>query len=126
MVKSIEELLAAAREQIPELEPGDVRKLLDEAGEGGHPVHIIDVRDGEELIMGTVPGSHHASRGTLEMQIGAIAPDIHAKIVLYCAGGVRSLFAGKQLLELGYENVFSMAGGYRAWAESGLPAGQAS
>ncbi len=126
MVRSIEELLAAAREQIPELEPDDVQRLLDEAGEGGRPVHIIDVRDGEELIMGLVPGSHHASRGTLEMQIGAIVPDIHAKIVLYCAGGVRSLFAGKQLLELGYENVFSMAGGYRAWAESGLPAGQAS
>ena len=75
--------------------------------------------------MGAIPGSTHASRGTLEMQIGAIVPDIHEKIVLYCAGGVRSLFAGKQLLELGYENVFSMAGGYRAWAESGLPAGQA-
>ncbi len=120
-MKSIEELLADAREKVPELAPEDVRRLLDD----GEPVHIIDVRDGEELVMGAIPGSTHASRGTLEMQIGAIVPDIHEKIVLYCAGGVRSLFAGKQLLELGYENVFSMAGGYRAWAESGLPAGQA-
>ena len=122
MVRSIEELMAAAREQIPELEPDEVRKLQDE----GESVHIIDVRDSEELIMGSIPGSHHASRGTLEMQIGAIVPDIHEQIVLYCAGGVRSLFAGKQLLELGYENVFSMAGGYRAWTESGLPVGNAT
>ena len=120
MAKSVQQLVDEARERVPEIIPGDVEPLLLGSQE---EVHIIDVRDTEELIMGSVPGSFHASRGTLEMQINDIVPNLDSKIILYCASGVRSLFAGKQLLEMGYKNVFSMKGGYHAWREIGHSVG---
>lgn len=114
MAKSVQQMLDEARERVPEIIPEDVGQLL---LCGQEEIHVIDVRDSEELIIGSVPGSFHASRGTLEMQINDIVPDPESKIVLYCASGMRSLFAGMQLLEMGYKNVFSMKGGYHAWRE---------
>ncbi len=119
MPEFLKKLLEEARARVPEIDPDEVNTLLD----SGDLLHLIDVRDTEELIMGAIPGSVHASRGTLEMQIHDLVPDTGARVVLYCAGGLRSLFAGKTLQELGYENVFSMKGGYHAWRESGHPVG---
>jgi molybdopterin/thiamine biosynthesis adenylyltransferase len=42
-------------------------------------------------------------------------------VILYCAGGARSALAAKSLVQMGYANVQSMAGGYTAWKRSGLP-----
>ncbi|MFP6891349.1 MAG: rhodanese-like domain-containing protein [Nitrospinota bacterium] len=53
----------------------------------------------------------------------ARVPDPGAEAVFYCAGGLRSLFAGKQLQDMVYKNVFSMKGGYHAWRESRHPVG---
>ena len=41
-------------------------------------------------------------------------------MILYCAGGVRSLFAAQTLAEMGYTNVASMSGGFQAWKGAGL------
>jgi 3-mercaptopyruvate sulfurtransferase SseA len=43
------------------------------------------------------------------------------ELVVYCAGGVRSLLAGQRLKDLGYVRVISMEGGYDNWEEAGLP-----
>jgi molybdopterin/thiamine biosynthesis adenylyltransferase len=42
-------------------------------------------------------------------------------VVLFCAAGVRSLFAAKTLLEMGYQEPVSVAGGFGAWKNAGLP-----
>ena len=41
-------------------------------------------------------------------------------IVLYCGGGYRSALAADNLQKMGYTNVISMDGGWRAWTEKGL------
>jgi rhodanese-related sulfurtransferase len=50
-------------------------------------------------------------------------PDTSAEIILYCGGGFRSVLAAESLQRMGYENVKSMAGGYRAWTGKKLPTG---
>ncbi|HSI09260.1 MAG: rhodanese-like domain-containing protein [Rariglobus sp.] len=85
------------------------------------PPLLIDVRDAEEFAAGHPVGAIHASRGTLEGKIEDIAPDVTTPIVLSCAGGNRSAFAAESLQKMGYTNVASLIGGYRAWTQSGEP-----
>src|SRR5207248_11500864 len=60
-------------------------------------------------------------RGRLQERIEETGPDRGADVVLCCAGGTRSLLAAKTLADLGYTHVRSMAGGYTAWKDAGLP-----
>ena len=43
------------------------------------------------------------------------------EVILYCGGGFRSALAADVLQQMGYTNVFSMAGGWKAWKDSGAP-----
>src|SRR5262249_36919496 len=55
------------------------------------------------------------------MRIEESLPDKSTPIIAYCAGGTRSLLAGRILKELGYQDVVSMRGGFTAWKNQGLP-----
>ncbi len=112
-----DELLAYVKSQIKEI---DI-KTLKEWVESGRPVRIVDIRERDEFEQGYIPGSKFIPRGHLEFQIEDYEPDRDAPIVLYCAGGVRSALAAKALQEMGYRNVYSLAGGFSAWKHAGLP-----
>ena len=60
-------------------------------------------------------------KGIIERDIEAAIPDLDAKIVLYCGGGYRSALAADALQRMGYRNVYSLAGGWRAWRTAGMP-----
>jgi rhodanese-related sulfurtransferase len=60
-------------------------------------------------------------RGYLELRIEEAVPDKQQRVLLYCAGGVRSLLAAETLKQMGYTQPVSMAGGYTAWRNAGLP-----
>ncbi|NOX61850.1 MAG: molybdopterin-synthase adenylyltransferase MoeB [Chloroflexi bacterium] len=111
-----DQLLARLRQEIPETTPWEVADWLRD----GKEITLIDIREHEEWVQGHVPGARHVSRGFLELQIEMVQPDREAPIVLYCAGGVRSLLAAHNLQELGYTNVYSMAGGFSAWINAGF------
>jgi rhodanese-related sulfurtransferase len=64
------------------------------------------------------------SKGVIERDIVQAIPDPNAKIILYCGGGFRSALAAENLQRMGYTNVESMDGGWRAWVEAGLPISQ--
>ena len=81
---------------------------------------VVDVREASEWEQGHLPGAHHVSKSYIEQQIEGAAPDRDAPVILYCAGGVRSLFAAQTLAEMGYTNVASMSGGFQAWKGAGL------
>ena len=85
------------------------------------PYVVVDVREKDEWRGGFLPGAVHLPRGFLEMQAESRLPDKHAKIVVYCAGGIRSAFAAKTLSELGYEHVESANPGFTRWKDSGFP-----
>ncbi|MBI2178890.1 MAG: molybdopterin-synthase adenylyltransferase MoeB [Candidatus Tectomicrobia bacterium] len=117
MAKSGRDLLAEARDTVPEITADEVKALKDK----GQPIRLIDVREPDEFRAGYIPGAAHVSRGFLELKIEQVVPDRGAPIVAYCAGGVRSLFAGQVLKQMGYTDVRSMAGGYGKWKDLGFP-----
>src|SRR5215218_5417790 len=82
---------------------------------------LVDIREQDEVDQGMIPGSVHIPRGYLEMRIEEVVRDRDASVIVYCAGGVRSIFGVEALSELGYRDVASMAGGFSGWKASGLP-----
>jgi sulfur-carrier protein adenylyltransferase/sulfurtransferase len=82
---------------------------------------LVDIREQDEVDQGMIPGAVHIPRGYLEMRIEEVVRDRDAPVIVYCAGGVRSIFGVEALSELGYRDVASMAGGFSGWKASGLP-----
>lgn len=79
------------------------------------------MREKHEWNEGHIPGAVHVPRGFLELQIEEAVPDKSKTVVLYCAGGVRSLMAGSTLQQIGYQNAIAMSGGFWQWKNSGFP-----
>jgi molybdopterin/thiamine biosynthesis adenylyltransferase/rhodanese-related sulfurtransferase len=113
-LSTLNELLAAVKRQIREIEPTQAQAL---AGDGV----ILDVREFEEYSQGAIADAVHVPRGNLELEIEKWLPDRDAPVVVYCAAGVRSAFAAKTLADLGYTNVASLAGGFNRWKDEGRP-----
>jgi len=113
-----------ARQQVPEWTPSQVQEALaqeHEAGHDGQEIVLVDVREKHEWNEGYIPEAVHVPRGFLELQIEEAVPDKSKTVVLYCAGGVRSLMAGRTLQQMGYDNVISMSGGFGQWKGNGYP-----
>ncbi|MHB1469661.1 MAG: molybdopterin-synthase adenylyltransferase MoeB [Solirubrobacteraceae bacterium] len=114
MSTSSADLLRTVKDEIEEVDPGEVHELIDEG------VVVIDVRESDEVASGLLPGAKHIPRGYLESRVEGIAPDRDANIVIYCASGVRSAYAARTLSrDLGYGNVRSMTGGIALWKDRG-------
>ena len=117
MSRTYQQLLEEARKAVPELSVDQVRTAI--AGRNA-PV-LVDVREKEEYREGHLPGAVSIPRGFLEMQVEGKLPEKNAPVITYCQSGVRSLFAGKVLKDMGYRDVRSLTGGYGAWKGAGMP-----
>ncbi len=115
MPRNFNDLLREARAQIREVTPQEVDALPPGTAA------LVDVREESEWEQGYLPGAIHISKGYVEQAIEGEVPDRSTPVVLYCAGGIRSLFAAQALEQLGYTNVASMSGGFQAWKAAGLP-----
>ena len=116
------EIMRRARQQVPEWTPAKVHDALaeqHEANTDNQEVVVVDVREKHEWNEGYIPGAIHVPRGFLELQIEEAVPDKSKTVVLYCAGGVRSLIAGSTLKQMGYQNAISMSGGFGQWKANG-------
>lgn len=82
---------------------------------------LLDIRDPDEWAEGSPAGSVRLGRSFLELEVEKAIPDKTHPVLVICNSGMRSLFAAESLQQLGYEDVRSVAGGYEAWKESGLP-----
>lgn len=82
---------------------------------------IIDVRTEAEYHDKHIANATYVGRDYLEMRIENLIPDYKHVIVVTCGGGTRSLFAAESLRQLGYQNVYNMTGGFRAWEQEDLP-----
>jgi rhodanese-related sulfurtransferase len=107
------DLVREAKQRIAQVAPDEVRRLR----ERGEDVALIDVREDREWNLGHIPGAVHMSRGTLEQKIERTVPR-GRKVVLYCAAGNRSSLAVEMLKQMGYTDVSSMRGGFRAWVDA--------
>ncbi len=109
------DLLSKARSEIHETTPEEVAERL----EAGARLQLLDVREQEEVEQGIIPRARHLSRAHFESRAEDVVPGKDVEIVVYCATGVRSVFAAKTLEELGYSKVSSMRGGFVRWRELG-------
>jgi molybdopterin/thiamine biosynthesis adenylyltransferase/rhodanese-related sulfurtransferase len=107
------DLLNEAKQQIDEVDTATAEQLVADGA------LLLDVREADEFEQGAVPGSVFIPRGHLEGQVEGRLTDKAAKVVVMCAGGVRSAFAARTLGELGYTDVVSMAGGFNKWKDEG-------
>lgn len=82
---------------------------------------LIDVREQEDFLQAHAAGATHLSKGVLELKIEETVPDATIPIICYCGGGSRSALSADALQKMGYSNVASMAGGFKAWKMAGLP-----
>ncbi len=110
-------IVTDAKSRVAECTVDDVRERLAR----GEPFVLVDVREESEFAAGHVPGAVHLGKGVIERDIEGKIPDPATPLVLYCGGGFRSALAADAIQKMGYTNVISMDGGWRAWTEKGLP-----
>jgi rhodanese-related sulfurtransferase len=108
------QLVDEAKAQIKEIAPGDLKQMQ----QASEDFTLVDVREADEFAKGSIPGAVPMPRGILEVNIDQITTDKDRKLVLYCGGGSRSALAALNLKKMGFNNVISLAGGYRGWRES--------
>ena len=108
-------LVAEAKKNVTEISPQDAA----DRSKSGEAI-IVDVRNKDEWDETHIPGAIHMSRGTIELDIEEKVPDNDALIICHCGGGGRSALAAESLQKMGYKNVRSMAGGFKAWKAARL------
>lgn len=109
-------LVEDVRSRVREVSVDTVRHLL-ETGEA----RLIDVREESEWAAGHARGAQHLGKGVIERDIEERVPDKSSQLILYCGGGFRSALAADNLQKMGYTNVWSMEGGWRAWQAANAP-----
>ena len=122
-IKTSQQLVKEAQNSIETLNSKDVKKLAEDS-----EITLIDVRDIRELWKeGTIENSKHIPRGMLEFWLDPESTYYKAnkiqnlkKMVLFCALGWRSALATKSLVDMGFQNVAHVDGGFDALKKSGL------
>ena len=108
-------LVNDAKTRVREISVSEYQGMKDQ------PHVLVDVREESEWSAGHAAGAMHLGKGVIERDIESKVPDKDATLVLYCGGGFRSALAADNLRKMGYKNPISLAGGWRAWNESGMP-----
>jgi rhodanese-related sulfurtransferase len=109
------QLAADAKTRVREVSAAEARQEQEKGAV------LIDVRESDEFQNGHANGAIHLSKGVVELGIEETVPNVSTPIICYCGGGSRSALAADNLQKMGYTNVASMAGGFRAWKNEGLP-----
>jgi rhodanese-related sulfurtransferase len=105
-----------AKTRVREVSVAEARAALE-----SRRARLIDVREDNEWNEAHAQGAEHLGKGIIERDIETFAPDKASALILYCGGGYRAALAADSLQRMGYTNVASMAGGWRAWQEAGAP-----
>lgn len=82
---------------------------------------LMDVREDQEWERGHAVEAIHLGKGILERDLERIVPDLSREIIMYCGGGYRSVLTASSARKMGYSNVSSLVGGYKAMVESRWP-----
>ncbi len=82
---------------------------------------LIDVREDSEWAAGHAAEARHLGKGVLERDIEKLFPDVNMELIMYCGGGYRSALTCDVAQRMGYRNVTSLIGGYKALVQAGWP-----
>ena len=111
-----DQLVQLAKSEITEISAQDLKRRL----AAGEKLTVVDVRERDEFVQGHIPDAVFIPRGYLELQIEQHQPEREQPVVVYCAGGVRSALAARNLKEMGYANTISLIGGFNGWKNAGF------
>tara|TARA_B110000263_G_C14962979_1_gene353476 strand:+ start:77 stop:460 length:384 start_codon:yes stop_codon:yes gene_type:complete len=114
-IKSSQTLVLEALKVVKTISPDEALKQSNES-----KCNLIDIRDIRELKNeGRVENSQHIPRGMLEFWLDPESVyfkngklDMKKEMVLFCAGGLRSALAAKSLMDMGFEKVSHVDGGF--------------
>ncbi|HHY85092.1 MAG TPA: sulfurtransferase [Verrucomicrobia bacterium] len=106
-----------ARPYVREIDVEEARRRLDRNPRG----ILMDVREDSEWEKGHAAQAMHLGKGVLERDIERLVPDRDAEIIMYCGGGYRSVLTAEVAQRMGYRNVYSLAGGYKALVQANWP-----
>jgi len=109
------EIVDDAKSRIREISVADTQERIAKG------TLLIDVREDNEFDAAHAVGAKHMGRGIIERDIVQTYPEKTTELILYCGGGYRSALAADMLQKMGYTNVFSMSGGWKAWKDAGAP-----
>ena len=109
-LKSVNDAKSRVRENTPE----DVKRKQ----EAGESFYFVDVREDNEWQKGHATEAVHLGKGILERDLETTFPDPGRELIMYCGGGYRSVLTAMVAQKLGYRNVFSLKGGYKALVEA--------
>ena len=106
-----------AKKTVKEISVVDAKAAMD----SGKVDVILDCRTAKEFKKGHLPKAINLQRGLLEFKATEKIPNKDASIICYCKSGDRSCLSTCTLGQMGYTNVKSMAGGWKAWVKAGYP-----
>ena len=112
---TLKDLIAEAHSIVPKISCEDFAK-------NSKKYFVIDVREATEIAeTGSIANAVNIPRGLIEMKLVPTNDDkslnANTPIVVYCGGGSRAALAGKTLVELGFNHVQNLEGGFRGWEE---------
>ena len=110
-------LVNEAKAQVRELSLEQARQHLQENPQA----ILLDVREDHEWAKGHAVEAIHLGKGILERDLETRFPDANTELIMYCGGGFRSALTAQAAQKLGYRNVFSLAGGYKAMVQAQWP-----
>ena len=110
-------LVNDAKSRVREVSVAETQQRLRENDQA----KLVDVREDNEWEASHASGAIHLGKGIIERDIETTVPDKNTELILYCGGGYRSALSADALQKMGYTNVASMAGGWRAWQAEGAP-----
>lgn len=106
-----------AKKHVEEISVAEARARL----ANNSNIVLLDVREDHEWEAGHAEQAVHLGKGILERDLEKMYPDKNAEIIMYCGGGFRSALTVDAAQRMGYRNVFSLAGGYKAMVMADWP-----
>ncbi|MBW2630724.1 MAG: rhodanese-like domain-containing protein [Deltaproteobacteria bacterium] len=106
-----------AKKTVTEISVADAKAAMD----SGKVDVVLDCRTAKEFKKGHLPKAINLQRGLLEFKATKKIPNKNASIICYCKSGGRSCLSTCTLGKMGYTNVKSMDGGWKAWLKAGYP-----
>ncbi len=82
---------------------------------------LLDVREDSEWDKGRAAQAVHLGKGILERDLETTVSDPNREIIMYCGGGYRSVLTAAAAQKMGYRNVYSLIGGYKALVQAQWP-----
>ena len=110
-------LVNESKKHVKETNVEDVKRRMD----AGEKFVLVDVREDNEWQKDHAGQALHLGKGILERDLEKMVPDPDREIIMYCGGGFRSVLTAAAAQKMGYRNVYSLIGGYKALVNAQWP-----